>query len=162
MPTEHRRRHRLFWLLIALYAFQGISATPSGLVLVVDPTGGLMQMPLAMLAGSPFSNYLIPGLILCIGLGFGAFFMLVSLLALPKWEFAQRLSPFAEEHWTLAASLAFGTALMIWIAVQVLMVGLGTFLQPLYFGVGLAIFLLTLVAPMRRYLGLPAGRIAPA
>ncbi len=42
------------------------------------------------------------------------------------------------------------------IAVQVLMVGLGDWLQPFYFGVGLAILLLTLAPPVRNYLRLPA------
>ena len=55
-------------------------------------------------------------------------------------------------RWTWTASAAFGVALMIWITAQVLMIGLGTFLQPLYFGVGLAILLLTAFSPVRGYL----------
>jgi hypothetical protein len=115
-----------------------------------------MQMPLEMLAGSPFASYLIPGLILCIVLGLGAFFVLACLLILPDWGWAQRLNPFKTQHWTWAASAAFGIALMIWITVQVLMMGLGAWLQPFYFGVGLAILLLTLAPPVRDYLRLPA------
>ena len=45
---------------------------------------------------------------------------------------------------------------MIWIIVQVLMIGLGAFIQVLYFGVGLAILLLTLARPVRDTLRLPA------
>ena len=44
---------------------------------------------------------------------------------------------------------------MIWITVQVLMIGLDTVLQPVYFGVGLAILLVTLVPAGREYLGAP-------
>jgi YD repeat-containing protein len=90
-----------------------------------------MQMPLSMLTGSPFPNYLIPGLILCIVLGLGAFFVLACLLALPNWGWAQRLNPVKDQHWTWSASAAFGLALMIWITVQVLMVGLGALLSGL-------------------------------
>ena len=41
---------------------------------------------------------------------------------------------------------------MIWITVQVLMIGLDTWLHPLYFGVGLAILLLTLGRPVRQHI----------
>lgn len=56
------------------------------------------------------------------------------------------------QHWAWTASAAFGLALMIWIVVQVLMIGGGTLLQPLYFGVGLGILLLTLTRSVRIYL----------
>jgi hypothetical protein len=83
MTTKPAKRPLALWLLMLLLLFQGISATPSGFLLVLDPTGGRMQMPLEMLAGSPFPNYLIPGLILSIVLGLGAFFVLACLFALP-------------------------------------------------------------------------------
>jgi hypothetical protein len=154
VTTESRKRPLALWLLMFLLLFQGISAVPSGLLLALDPTGGLLQMPLEMLEGTPFPNYLIPGLILCIVLGLGAFFVLACLFTLPDWAWAKRLNPFKGQHWTWAASVAFGIALMIWITVQVLMIGLGAVLQPLYFGVGLAILLLTLAPSVRAYLHL--------
>jgi hypothetical protein len=152
MTAERPKRPLALWLLLFLLVFQGISAAPSGLLLILDPTGDLMQMPLAMLKGTPFPNFLIPGLILCVVLGLGAFFVLACLLILPDWGWAQRLNPFKSQHWTWTAAAAFGLALMIWITVQVLMIGLGAFIQVLYFGVGLAILLLTLTRPLRAYL----------
>lgn len=146
------KRPKSFFLLLFLLFFQGFSATPSGAMLVIDPTGEQMQMPLTWLEGTPFSSYLIPGLILSIGLGIGAFFILISLLFLPRWGWAARLNPWKQQHWTWTATVFFGLALMIWIVVQVLMVGLGAWLQPFYFAVGLAILLLTLTPPIRRYL----------
>jgi hypothetical protein len=154
MTTEPRRRPLAFWLLTCLLLFQGISATPSGLMLALDPTGGMMRMPLEMLKGTPFLNFRIPGLILGIVLGLGAFFVLACLFTLPDWRWSQRVSPFKSQHWTWAASAAFGLALMIWIMVQVLMIGLGAVIQVLYFGVGLAILLLTVTPPVRKYLQL--------
>ena len=159
MATTPRRCPLALWLLMLLLRFQGISATLSGFILVLDPTGGRMQMPLGMLAGTPFPNYLIPGLILCIVLGLGALFVLASLLALPNWAWARRLNPFRSQHWTWTAAAALGLALMIWITVQVLMIGLDTVLQPVYFGVGLAILLLTLVPSVREYLRAPTSPV---
>jgi hypothetical protein len=53
---------------------------------------------------------------------------------------------------TSVTTAVFGLALMVWIVVQVLMVGLGAWLQPFYFAAGLVIFLLTLASPIRQYL----------
>jgi hypothetical protein len=152
MIARRGKRPLALWLLMLLLLFQGISATPAGLMLVLDPSGGLLQMPVEMLAGTPFPNYLIPGLILCVVLGLGAFFVLACLFFLPDWGWAARLNPVKGQHWTWTAAALFGLALMIWITVQVLMIGLGSVLQPLYFGVGLAILLLTLAPSVRRYL----------
>ncbi len=152
MKENQTKRPLAFWLLLFLLFFQGVSATPAGLMLVIDPTGESMQMPLTWLEGTIFPDYFIPGLILTVVLGLGAFFVLASLLFLPEWRWTQRLNPVREQHWAWSAAAAFGVALMIWIVVQVLMVGLGAWLQPFYFGVGLAILLLTLTPPMRAYL----------
>jgi hypothetical protein len=152
---KKHKRPKILWLLLFLLFFQGLSATPSGAMLVIDPSGERMQMPLTLLEGAPFSSYLIPGLILSIGLGLGAFFLLVCLLRLPAWGWAERLNPFTEQHWTWTAVAFFGLALMIWIVVQVFMVGLGAWLQPFYFAVGLAILLLALSPPLRQYLRRP-------
>ena len=62
------------------------------------------------------------------------------------------LNPVKAQHWTWSASAAFGVVLMVWIAIQVLMIGLGAWLQPFYFGVGLAILLLTLAPPVCAFL----------
>ncbi len=150
--TEQPKRPLALWVLMLLLLFQGISATPSGMLLALDPSGSRMQMPLSWLEDSPFTDYLIPGLILCIVLGLGAFLVLACLLALPDWGWARWLNPVRGQHWTWSASAALGLALMIWITAQVLMVGLGAWLQPFYFGLGLAILLLTVLSPVRDYL----------
>ncbi len=151
------KRPPMLWLLMLLLLFQGISAMPSGLLLALDPSGGLMQMPLDMLESTPFPNYRVPGLILGIVLGLGAFCVLACLYFLPDWTWTQRVNPFKRQHWTWTVSAAFGLALMIWISVQVLMITLGSWLQAVYFGLGLAILLLTLSSSVKRYLSWPAN-----
>mgnify|MGYP006883716208 CR=1 FL=1 len=96
--------------------------------------------------------FAVLGLILGIVLELGAFFVLVCLYFLPVWAWARRLNPFRSQHWTWTASAGFGLALITWITVQVLMITLGSWLQPLYFGLGLAILLLTLSPSVRAYL----------
>ncbi len=45
-------------LLILLHLLLGVGAVFGGLVLVIDPCGGLIKMPVFLLENSPFSNFL--------------------------------------------------------------------------------------------------------
>jgi len=152
------KRPAALWVLLCLLMFQGISATPPGLLLIIDPMGGLLRMPLSMLHGSPFPDFLIPGLILCFVLGLGALLVAAGLFCLPVWSCAERLNPFKGTHWSWTAAVTFGLALMIWITVQVAMIGGGSWLQLLYFGLGLAILVLSLAPSVRRQLASPSQR----
>jgi hypothetical protein len=67
-------------LLLDCLAFLGLSATFGGIVLVVNPTGGLLGMPISLLRFSPFDDFLIPGLIL--GIVFGIVFGIGSFAAI--------------------------------------------------------------------------------
>ena len=75
MSENQTKRSPVYLLLLFLLFFQGISATPAGLMLVSDPTGETMQMPVTWLEGTIFPNDLIPGLILTIVLASGAPFL---------------------------------------------------------------------------------------
>jgi hypothetical protein len=77
------------------------------------------------LDSTPFSNYLIPGIVLFLFVGLGNLSCLVILLWRKKLAF--RLSFF------------FGLILIIWILAQVAMLGYLSYLQPLYFVSGLIV-----------------------
>jgi hypothetical protein len=158
MSSGPHKRPAALWVLLCVLMFQGISATPPGLLLILDPTGGLMKMPLSMLHGSPFHGFLIPGLILCVVLGLGALLVAAGLFFMPVWAWTERLNPFKGIHWSWMAAVTFGVALMGWITVQVAMIGGGSWLQLLYFGVGLAILVLSLAPSMRSHLVAPPQR----
>ena len=109
--------------LAALEIFIGLGALPAGWALVADPSGGALGMPREWLRGSPFADYLVPGLVLFVVNGVGQ-------LAGGVLTFLQR-GPYR----ALAAGL--GLFLLLWIAAQVYWIGYGSFLQPLYFLLGL-------------------------
>lgn len=56
-------------LLILLHLLLGIGAVFGGVVLVIDPSGELINMPITLLENSPFDSFLIPGIILFVVLG---------------------------------------------------------------------------------------------
>ena len=147
-----KKRPVTFWILFFLACFEAISAVPYGFALALDPSGGLVSMPAAMLVGSPFRDFRIPGMILLIVLGLVALFLATALHRMPAWALANALNPFKGRHWVWCATIAYGFALMIWIATEVVMIGFDSWLQPLHFCVGLAFAVLPLTPSMRSHL----------
>lgn len=122
------------FLLIAALVFQGLSGLAGGFGLIGDPSGESVGLPTAWLEGSPFQSYLVPGLVLFAVLG------IVPLVV--GWAVWQRR---ARAH---EAALLVGAALLVWIAVQITIVGYHPQppLQAIYGGLGVAIVLLALLA----------------
>jgi hypothetical protein len=110
---------------IAFLAFLGLGAIGGGGMLVAKPDGSLMQWDLSILAGSPFSDFLIPGLILAGLFGVGSF--AVAGMGLARI----RLAPFL--------AFAIGCGQMIWIVVELAIIKELSFLHPTMFAIGLFI-----------------------
>jgi hypothetical protein len=109
-----------------LQVFNGLSALAGGYGLINDPSGKALQMDHSMLANTPFSDFLIPGLVLFIINGIGN--ATGAVLTMTTFK-----------HAASVAAL-FGLILMIWIISQVSWIGYQSFLQPLYLTTGLAQF----------------------
>ena len=126
----HSRLH-FRWPLIGLALFTALGAISGGLAMVVEPSGRLLGWTPAMLDGTPFGDYLGPGLILMLVLGVGHLVVSVGLLL--GRRSALRLAALA------------GAALVIWILVQLGMIGF-FWLQAVMLGVGVAELTLGLLA----------------
>jgi len=75
---------KALYFLISLLAFLGLGAIGGGGVLILSPSGELMGMPLSLLDHSPFSSFLIPGIILFTVLGLAPFLLIFALLKKPR------------------------------------------------------------------------------
>ena len=110
---------------IALLIFLGVGALAGGVALVVQPDGSVMQFDVEILGGSPFTDFLVPGLVL--GGLFGVGSLVVAAMGLRR----SRLAPFL--------AFAIGCAQMIWIVIELAIIQELSFLHPTMFAVGLAI-----------------------
>ena len=137
-------------LLLACLAFLSASAAFGGIVLVINPTGGLIGMPVSLLRFSPVHDFLIPGLILGCVFGFGSFAAILALRFHPVWSLGSLLTHATGEHWTWSLALAIGLGQVIWIVTQMLMMRGVSVLDFLYGGLGLLIVVLTLEPGLRR------------
>jgi hypothetical protein len=51
-------------ILLILLVFLGLGAIGGGGALIISPSGDLLKMPVSLIEKSPFSNFLVPGIIL--------------------------------------------------------------------------------------------------
>lgn len=117
-------------LLIGLLSIVALTAIPSGALLVLHPDGADFQMPTTVLRGTPFADFVIPGLVLGLIVGGSALAALLAIFL--KRNKARQLA--------LLAGLMQGG----WIIVQMLLLGILSNLQFLYVGIGAAIVVLAI------------------
>jgi hypothetical protein len=110
---------------IGFLVWLGLGALAGGVALVARPDGSVMGMSTSILAGSPFPDFLVPGLILGGLFGIGSLATAVAGM----------------RHAVLAPTVAFaiGMGQMIWIVVELAIIRELSFLHPLMFGTGLVI-----------------------
>ena len=105
-----------------IQVFVALGAIVCGILLMLFPSGAPLQMPEGMLRESPFHNFLVPGVILFLVNGIGQ--LLAGVLTFRRHPAAGY------------TGAIFGIGLMIWIFVQVNMIGGRNILQYSYFTFG--------------------------
>lgn len=95
--------------LLVLLLFQGVSAVGGGLWLVLHPTGIPPGLTLELLRGSAFGDYRLPGLVLLVVLG-----VVPCVVAFGLWR---------RTSWSRIASVLVGGALVVWIVLQITIIG---------------------------------------
>ncbi len=146
-----QKRPWSLYVLLSLLLFQGVSGLGGGIVLMIKPDGSLIHMPVSILHGSVFSNFLIPGVILFLVLGVYPVFTFSIMLAKPKWKFLQQLNIYQDRFVGWSFSLFIGLGLIIWMQVESMVIGYGAFIQAMYSIVGLLILVFTLMPGVMKY-----------
>ena len=118
---------------IVLEVLMGLAAVGGGIGLIL--TNGL-GMPLESLEGSPFGTYTVPGLV---------------LIAVGVINLAGAATVLRRHRWGASLSVFVGLMWVGWFVVQVAVVGLASWQQPFYFGVGLLILALATPSLIGQY-----------
>jgi len=113
---------KVYRLLFALHVFVGIGAMAGGLAAITNPDAPL-GISVEVIKNSPFSNFLIPGIILFTIIGLG------NVISALMFRFKSRFQGYI--------SSVFSWALVIWIVVQCIMMNAIVFLHVLFFSIGL-------------------------
>ncbi len=133
------RKSLSIYLLIIFVFLQALSGLIGGTLLLADPSGGKIGLPAFWLEYSPFPDYLIPGLILFIILGIYPLIVAFGLIR--------------DSKKALIAARLLGYALVIWIAVEIWIIGYQPEppLQLIYGILGIIIIILAYSASVTNY-----------
>lgn len=133
------KKPKLVIVLIISVFFQALSGLGGGVFLIADPTGETLNLPLSFLKNSPFSDYLIPGIILFTVLGVYPLIVTAGL-----WK---------RKYWGWLGSVLLGVALLIWIIVEIIIIGYqpNPPLQLIYGILGVLILLMTSLLRVKKF-----------
>jgi hypothetical protein len=120
------------YLLEALLTFGAINAFAGGYYRL----SGAKGVPLEWLAGSPFSDYFIPSLILFVVVG-GVF------------SFAA-IAVFMRSRLARVSAFVAGTVVLVWIGVQLAIIGYVSWMQPTTLLAGVFVVILAWLLPTNR------------
>jgi hypothetical protein len=107
-----------------IQVFVALGAIPAGLSMITQPDGSGLLMNVSLLQNGPFHDFLIPGLFL---------FIFNGLFNLGAAFLSFFRSPYA-----VVIALCLGLILSLWVSIQVYVTGLISFMQPMFFLIGLA------------------------
>ena len=120
-----------------LQAFIGLGALGGGFMLVRDPSGSALELPMSLLEGSPFPDFLIPGMFLLAVNGVGS--MIGAGLSFARRRYAQEIA------------IVLGAILVAWIVIQVVIISSFHWLHVLYFILGVVELGIGLYIRRRRF-----------
>ncbi|MEJ2293050.1 MAG: hypothetical protein P8Y05_15250 [Deinococcales bacterium] len=136
-------------VLTILVALQAISGLGGGTVLVADPAGGLIGMPLSVLRRGPFVGFLLPGAILLTVLGAFPAAIAAALWRRPRWAALRELERAFSGHGSWVGAGVVGVGLLLWLAVEPCLVGPSSLLV-MYSVLALAIAAFAMMPGTRR------------
>jgi hypothetical protein len=152
IATMMKNKPFALYLLALLLLVQSLGGLFGGISLVASPSGAILQMPVSMLEGSPFSDFLVPGLILLLFLGIFPGILAVALLKRPVWKWFGMLNIYPGIHWSWTYSLYLGIMLVVWILVEIMWIDYDL-LQTAYGLLGVAIIIITGLPGTMRHFG---------
>jgi peptidoglycan/LPS O-acetylase OafA/YrhL len=113
--------------LFVLSGFIGLSAILSGMLMVLHPDGSLINLSIALLEGTPFKDFQVPGLLLAFLVGgINCMALLYHIQKHPK-----------RFNWAIAG----GIIVCLWIIVQMMLIHSVYWLHFVYLAAGILVIL---------------------
>ncbi len=150
------------YILILSVTFLSVGAIYGGFNLMNDPSGDSIKLPITLLEGTIFENYMIPGIILFLLLGFFPLFLIFPLIFKPKWPMINGLNIYKNYHWAWTYTVYTAIMLIIWINIQTMILGTGSVIQGSLGLLGVFILIISLMPATKRYYRIQNGSHRPA
>ncbi len=115
--------------LFVLISFIALTALISGLIMITNPDGAVLNLSVSLLDGTAFKNFKIPGILLTALVG-GTNLLAVFFLLLRNRN---------RYNWSMAG----GIIIIGWIIAQMVLLGTVYWIHFLYLGIGVLIVLIS-------------------
>lgn len=141
------------WLLVlsVCLVLLAVNGFVGGYLMLADPNGTPMGMPVSLLERTGFQDFTIPGVLLIVIWGLGSLTTLIGLWARQSSPVFSTLTDWTGEHWGWVASIVLGSGLFVWLVYQVLTLPEIAVIQYILFALALILIGLPLLPAMRRY-----------
>jgi len=136
--------------LIFIQVLLAFNAIYGGGSLIIAPDGTLLGLKKEWISGTPFPDFLIPGVLLFLFMGIFPIITLVGLFRKNTSKLFDGLNLYPDKYWGWTFSLYSGITCITWIVVQQLLTDY-FILQPIICGTGLLIVILTLLPRVQKY-----------
>lgn len=153
--TPGRRPLMLLTILSICLLFLGINGFIGGYLMLRDPNGAPMGIPVSDLERTPFKNFFIPGLLLIFIWGCGSMVTLTGLWRRQQWPRLNRLTARTHEHWSWVSSVMLGLGLLVWLTVQVFTLPALAPIQFILYGLAALLAGLPMLPKLRQHYRIP-------
>jgi FtsH-binding integral membrane protein len=127
-PNFKKQTNNMKTILFLLVSFTALTALSSGILMIYNPSGSFFQMSESLLNGTPFKNFLVPGIVLALLVGGTNLAAVILNLMRNKNRY----------NWAIAA----GVMISGWIIVQMILISAFSWFQLLYLVIGILTILL--------------------
>jgi hypothetical protein len=155
--TEAVAKSRLVavWMLIALEVLLAALGFASGITFLVDPSAKAHGMERTLLQTTPIRDFTLVGLFFVACYGILPSLAVYGLWRLPRWRWTDVVNKWTSLNWAWTATAATGVILIVWIAVEIMLIGspngLPRFLQAMMALLGIVILALATLPRVRAY-----------
>jgi hypothetical protein len=142
-------------VLIALEAMLAFLGFASGINFILDPSGGTHSMDTAILVTTPIRDFTAVGIFFVTCYGILPILAIFGLWKLPRWRWTDAINNWTGQNWAWTATAATGVILIVWIAVEVMLIGspdgFPRFLQVMMTLMGIIILALAMLPLVKKF-----------
>lgn len=116
------KRPAILWILVFWLAFLACGGLYGGIVMILDPSGKLLQMD-KILSLLPVSSFILPGFFLLFFMGVFPLLLVYGLLARPKWFWLESLFNRTQYNWAWVGTIILCAFLALWLIIEGILIG---------------------------------------
>lgn len=142
-------------VIISLEVILAILGFFSGITFLQDPSGRTHGMDTSILVMTPISDFTPVGIFFVVCYGVLPSLAIYGLWKLPRWRWTDAFDKWTRKNWAWTVTVVIGTILVVWIAVEVVLIGspsgLPRFLQVTMALLGVILIVLAMLPGVRTY-----------